>query len=233
LWPGQSPAAAIGRKFRQSSQGIVTTVGVVGDVRTATLEEKPMPQVYRPYSQGAPLEMSLVIRSARDPGDLARAATAELHAIDPNLPAPAMRTMYQMVSNAVSQRRFETVLILIFAAIALGLAVVGTYGVVSYSVRRRTSEVGLRMALGAGPGVVMGWVMKEGLRPVIAGLAIGIVGAVAMANGLRSQLFGVGPLDPLALGGVAAVLLMAAAGACYLPARWASRVDPLQALRHQ
>ncbi|MBZ5623008.1 MAG: ABC transporter permease [Acidobacteriia bacterium] len=155
LWPNEPLPGMIGRRFRHSSMGIVSIIGVVADVRTAALDAQPMPQVYRPYDQVTPAEMSLVIRSAREPGDLARAATAEIRGIDPNLPVPALRTMYQMVSAAVAQRRFQTVLIAVFALVALGLAVVGTYGVVSYSVRRRTREVGLRMALGARPEDVM------------------------------------------------------------------------------
>jgi ABC-type antimicrobial peptide transport system permease subunit len=110
--------------------------------------------------------------------------------------------------------------------------VVGTYGVVSYSVGRRRREMGLRMALGARPADVMRSVLAEGMRPVAAGVALGMVGASAGAGALRTLLFGVGPLDPTALGGVACVLLVAAAAACYIPARWASRVDPLRALHH-
>jgi predicted permease len=244
LWPKEPLPGVIGRRFRHSSLGIVSIVGIVADVRTAALEAQPMPQVYRPYDQGAtpgmgtagagttPAEMSLVMRSARAPGDLARAVTAEIRAIDPNLPVPALRTMYQMVSAAVAQRRFQTVLIAVFAMVALALAVVGTYGVVSYSVGRRRREMGLRMALGARPADVMRSVLAEGMRPVAAGVALGMVGASAGAGALRTLLFGVGPLDPTALGGVACVLLVAAAAACYIPARWASRVDPLRALHH-
>ena len=141
--------------------------------------------------------------------------------------------MREMVSISVAQRRFQMVLIVIFAALAMVLAVVWIYGVVSYSVLRRTREIGLRMALGAQQGDVLRSVLQEGLSPVFWGIACGIAGTAMEAAWLKSLLYGVAPLDPIALGGVACLLLFAGAGACYVPGRWASRLDPTTALRHE
>lgn len=192
-----------------------------------------MPQMYRPYTQGSAAEMSLVIRSAEDPRSLGRAILAEIRQLDPNLPVTTMRTMRDIVSGSVAQRRFQMLLIAAFAALALVLAVVGVYGVVSYSVLRRTREIGLRIALGAQQRDVLGAVLMEGLLPVVAGIALGVAGAAIGAAALKSLLYGVGPLDPMALGGVACLLVFTASAACYIPARWASRMDPLIALRHE
>jgi len=142
-----------------------------------------------------------------------------------------MTTMREIVSASVAPRRFQLVLVVLFAALSLALALVGIYGVTSYAVARQTQEIGLRMALGAQKGDVMRSVLAQGLRPVLAGLAVGLIGARLGAALVRSLLFGVGPLDPVALGSVACLLLMAAALACYLPARRAARLDPVIALR--
>ena len=235
LWPGEEPAAVIGRGIRQRGPRgtLIRVVGVVGDVQTAALDQKPMPQIYRPYSQGPATQMSLVIRSAGDPAALSRSVRAEIRAMDAGLPVEGLRTMREIVSESVAERRFQMVLILTFAGVALALTLVGIYGVVSYAVLRRTSEIGLRMALGAQPGDVLRLVLAQGLAPVMAGLAGGALGAMMAARALGSFLFGVGALDPWALGGVGGLFLLTAAAACYLPARRAARVDPLLALRDE
>ncbi|HEY2019016.1 MAG TPA: ABC transporter permease [Bryobacteraceae bacterium] len=235
LWPDQGPGGAIGRGVREGSPRgpLIRIVGVVADVRTTALDRRPMPQMYRPYTQGSDADMSVVMRSTRDPISLGSAIRAAIREVDGSLPVPAMRTMGEMVSASLAQRRFQMVLIVMFAALALVLAVVGIYGVVNYSVLRRTREIGLRMALGAQQSDVLRSVVWEGLSPVVVGIALGAVGATLAARALRSLLFGVEPLDPVALGGVSCVLLLAATAACYLPARWASQLDPLLALRHE
>jgi len=235
LWPDLRGADATGRRIRDRgvTTPLITIVGVVADVRTTALEQRPMPQIYRPYTQGPDADVSLVVRSAEEPQSLARAISSAIRGVDPNLPPPSVRTIREMVFASVAQRRFQMVLIATFAGLALALAVVGTYGVVSYSVLRRTREIGLRMALGAQPGDVLGAVLKEGMRPVALGIGCGVVGAAIAAEALKGLLFGVSPLDPAALGSVACVLLLAAAGACYVPGRRASRLDPTVALRHE
>jgi putative ABC transport system permease protein len=233
LWPDAKISDVNGRRVREGAGALITIVGVVADVRTAALDRRPMPQMYRPYTQGAPLDMSFVIRSAEEPRNLARAIQAAVRSLDTNLPPPTLRTMREMVSASMAQRRFQMALIATFAVLALALAMVGIYGVVNYSVQRRTREIGLRMALGAQPGDVMRAVLHEGLRPVVIGMGCGIVGAALAARALRGLLFGVGPLDFAALGGVVMVLLMAALAACYVPGRRASMVDPTVALRHE
>ena len=235
LWPDSQPASVVGRRVHERGPGspLVTIVGVAADVRTVSLEARPMPQMYRPYTQGSAADMSVVVRSAQDPRSLANAVRGEIRSLDSNLPVPAMKTMREIVAGSVAQRRFQMVLILAFAGLALVLAIVGIYGVVCYSVLLRTREIGLRIALGAQQADVLRSVLKEGLAPVVAGLAMGLAGAAATARALKSLLFEIGPLDPVAIGGVACVLLLAATAACYVPARWASRLDPTEALRHE
>ena len=235
LWPNEPPAAIVGRQFRQGNVTgpLVTVVGVVADARPGSLDSDPAPALYRPYKQWASGPMTIVVRTAQEPAALAAAVRAEIWKLDPNLPISAMRTMQEIVSSAVAQRRFQMMLTSLFAVVALLLGAVGVYGVVSYSVACRTRDIGLRIALGALRADVMRWVFASGMRPVLIGLGVGLVGAIAVASTLRSLLFEVAPADPLALGTVALVLLLASAAACYLPARRAAAMDPILALRHQ
>jgi len=152
--------------------------------------------------------------------------------MDANLPIPAIRTMREIISTAVAQRRFQMMLTSLFALVALLLGAVGVYGVVSYSVTCRTRDIGLRIALGALKSDVMRWVFADGMRPALVGLFIGLVAAVGIGRLLQSQLFGVSPTDPLSFGAVALVLLLTSGLACYLPARRAARLDAIVALRH-
>ena len=233
LWPGRAPRDVIGLRVRPGGTDVVpvTVVGVVKDVRSDGLEKDPLPTIYRPYAQ-EPLEnMTLVVRTAGDPGTLAPAVRARLTELDRNLAIPNMRTMRQIISSTVARRRFQMTLVLLFAALALVLAVVGIYGVTSFAVSRQTQEIGLRMALGAGQDEVVRGVLTQGMRPVLMGLAVGLITACAGGALVRSLLFGVGTLDPVAFGGAIAVLLAAAVAACYLPARRAARLDPVSALR--
>ena len=177
--------------------------------------------------------MTLIIRTAQEPGALGRTVRAEIWRMDPYLPISAMRTMREIVSSEVAQRRFQMALTSMFALVALLLGAVGIYGVVSYSVASRTREIGLRMALGALKATVMRSVFAIGMRPVLTGLAVGLLGAIAIAGTLRTMLFGIAPTDPLALGSVVLVLLATSAFACYLPARRAAALEPIIALRHE
>ncbi len=233
LWPDLPLARVVGLRVRfQGADGLpVTVVGVVKDVTGDSVEKEPVPILYQSHEQAPFPNMVLVVRTAQEPDALAPAIRAAAWKIDRNLPFPAMRTMRQIMSSSVSRRRFQLVLVALFAALALVLAVVGIYGVTSYAVTRQTQEIGLRMALGAGQGEVIRGVLGRGMRPVLLGLAAGLVAARGGAALVRGLLFGVDALDPLAFGGVVVLLLAASVAACYIPARRASRLDPVTALR--
>ena len=175
----------------------------------------------------------LVVRTAQDSTVLAVAVRAEIRRMDPSLPIPAIRTMQEIVSASVAQRRFQMILTSLFAFLALLLGAVGVSGVVSYSVACRTRDIGLRIALGAMRRDVMRWVFSSGMQPVVIGLLAGVAGAVTMASALRSLLFGITPTDPVSFGSVVLVLLLTSGLACYLPARRAAALDPMTALRHE
>jgi putative ABC transport system permease protein len=211
---------------------LIRIVGVTEDVRPGAVDRELPPIIYRPHQQFASGSMSLVVKTARESAALVPAIRAEIRKMDTSLPIPNIRTMREIVSATVAQRRFQMVLTSLFAFVALLLGAVGVYGVVSYSVACRTRDIGLRIALGARRGDVMRWVFSSGMRPVLIGLFVGLGGAIAIASGLRSLLFGITPTDPVSLGTVALVLLLTSALACYLPARRAARLDPMIALRH-
>jgi putative ABC transport system permease protein len=205
----------------------------VEDVRPGAADREPAPLIYRPYDQWASGPMTLVVRTARESAELVPAARAAIRKMDPNLPIPDIRTVKEIVSASVAERRFQMILTSLFGLVALLLGAVGVYGVVSYSVACRTRDIGLRIALGAMRADVMRWVFAKGMQPVLIGLVAGLVGAVAIARAARSLLFGITPTDPLSLGAVIAVLLLASGLACYLPARRAAALDPITALRHE
>jgi predicted permease len=235
LWPGEVAQAVIGRQFRQGNvKGpTVTIVGVVADARPGGVDRDPPPVIYRPYPQWASGPMTLLVRTAVEPSALGREVRSVIRSMDPDLPLIALRTMREVVWSTVAERRFQMALTVVFAIVALALGAIGLYGVVSYSVACRTREIGLRLALGAQRRDVMRSVFSQGLNPVVGGLVVGLAAAIAVARALRSLLFGVTPTDPLSLGSVVFVLLLASAVACYVPARRAAKLDPLLALRHE
>jgi putative ABC transport system permease protein len=207
----------------------VSIVGIVGNVHQFGLDSAPTYDVYlsggwTPY---------LVIRTASDPDRIAMAAIDIVHKVDPALPVANVTTMDELLSDSVSSRRFSATLIGIFAALALVLAAVGIYGVVSYSVAQRTSELGLRMALGAQQGDVFRLVVGQGLKLTSIGICIGLAASFGLMRLMASQLYGVGATDPLTFAGVAIVLTTVALAACYIPARRAMRVDPMTALQYE
>jgi putative ABC transport system permease protein len=237
LWPGQTLATVPGRRIRQGDvvdqrAPLLTIVGVIRDVRAGAVDRAMLPQLYRPHlpprSNGT---MTVIVRTSSAAETLAPALRNAIRRMDSNLPVPAIRTMRQIVMSAVAERRFQMLLTSVFAVIALLLGAVGVYGVVSYTVACRTRDIGLRLALGATRQDIMRWVVSTGMRPVVIGLVIGIGSAIATATALRGVLFGVAPTNPVALGGVAGLLLATAAAACYVPALRASRLDPVVALR--
>ncbi len=225
--------AIVGHPFRHGDfNGLpVTVAGIVADTRPGALDRELPSEVYRPQTQRAGGAMSLVIKTAQEPAALASAVRSEIRKMDPNLPIPAIRTMREIISQAVAERRFQMALTLLFALAALGLGAIGIYGVVSYSVACRTRDIGLRIALGALRGDVMRWVFAIGFRPVLAGLAAGMFAAVMIGRAMRGLLYGIAPTDPVSLALVALVLLLTAMLACYIPARRAARLDPMTALR--
>lgn len=236
FWPGEPLAAVVGHVFRHGggfNGPPVTVAGIVANNSPGSLDRELPPEVYRPQTQRAGGAMSLVIRTAQDSAALAPAIRAEIRKLDPNLPIPAIRTMREIISQAVAERRFQMALTVLFALSALCLGAIGIYGVVSYSVACRTRDIGLRMALGAPRNHVMRWVFAIGFRPALWGLVSGLLAAIATGRALRGFLYGIAPGDPVSLGFVALVLLVSAALACYLPARRAAALDPTIALRHE
>jgi len=229
LWPGRSP---LGRRM-QHNDTLEEVVGVAADVRSTSLDKDPVLIIYVPYWQRPRLSASLLVRTAMDPHGIAAAVREAIHQVDADVPVPEMQTLREVMSDSVAQRRFQTMLVMLFAAAALALAGFGIYGVVSYSVARRRAEMGIRMALGAGTGGLQRMVLWQGIRPVVAGLAVGIAGALAAGRILSSLLFQVSARDPLTISGVALVLLAVSVAAALVPARRATRVDPMIALRFE
>jgi putative ABC transport system permease protein len=209
-----------------------TVVGVVRDVRYAGLGEEVAPLVYAPYCQSTETwRMFLTIRSASDPRALVAGVRREVAAVDRELALASVATLRDLVSGSVARPRFQSLLLGLFGAAALVLAAVGLYGVLSFTVSQRTSEFGVRVALGARGSDILSLVAGEGLRLVFAGLVAGIAGALALGRVLSGLLFGVSARDPLTFAAVSVLLTVVAGFACYLPARRATRVDPIVALR--
>jgi putative ABC transport system permease protein len=208
-------------------------VGIVGDVRDVALSQKPAAMMYVPYAQAPFWGAVLVVRSNLSVAAVADAIRRDTRAIDKDLPVTDIAAMPEIVDASVTQPRFQTLLLGSFGALALILAAVGIYGVISYSVIQRTHEIGIRMSLGAQPGQVLRLVMGQGAKLALAGVAVGIAAALALTRLMRSLLFEVNPADPLTFAAIAALLVAVALAACYIPARRAMRVDPMTALRYE
>jgi putative ABC transport system permease protein len=233
FWPGQD---AIGKHFRGPCGDEKTwcqVVGIVGDIKQHHLEQASKMAVYAPFSQDAWAFFALVVRTKLEPLNAASAVKDAIRAVDPDEPVYNVRSMRDVEAASLSPQRLQIALIGFFAGLALVLACMGIYGVMAYSVAQRTSEIGVRMALGAQTGNVLGLVLSEGLRLALLGAGIGLAGSFFAARLLSGMLFGVTPSDPLTFVGVAFVLVAVAMVACYIPARRATRVDPLVALRYE
>ncbi|MDQ3746509.1 MAG: ABC transporter permease, partial [Acidobacteriota bacterium] len=213
----------------------LTIVGVVADVKDSTLEAEDAPAIYMPIFQLPYARPNVVFlaRTSGDAGELAAAMRREIRAVDEELPVYDVRPMTELVASSLAQRRFSTWALAVFAAAALLLAGVGLYGVISYSVTQRTYEIGVRVALGARAGDIRKLVVRQGLALAGAGVLLGLFAALALTRVLAGLLYGVSAADPLTFAGVALLLLAVAFAACLVPARRATRVDPMVALRHE
>ncbi len=230
-FPNEDPIGR-GLDIGNGTDGFYQIVGVVGKVHHDSLDSNPGPTMYVPFKQDVFSQMWIVARTDGDPAQLSSAARQTVREIDPGLPAYAMTPLPTVVSDSVAQQRFSMLLLGLFASVALFLAAVGLYGVVAYSVSQRTQEIGLRMAIGAQRGDVLALVVGGGMKLALIGVAIGIAGALALSGVVRTMLFGVTQLDAVSYAATSIVLLAVAALACYVPARRATRVDPITALRN-
>ena len=232
-WPGEDP---IGKRFTFDGwkDRRITVVGVVDDVRSAGLENEIRPDVYMPLPQNMILVTgNVVIRTRGDPMSALPAVRAVVRALDPDMPLTRIATMGQRYGRALGHRRFNLLLIGIFAGLAFVLATVGIYGVMAYAVTLRTREIGIRMALGAERRDVLALVFRQGLALLLAGEALGLAGALACNRALSSMVFGIATTDPATYGAVTLAWAAVALCACWVPARRAARVDPMVALRYE
>src|SRR5829696_514504 len=211
----------------------MTVVGVVGNIKTSGFEQPDQPHLYFPIFQNPAYSMAVYLRTDVAPFSLVPTLREQVKALDPNLPVFGERTMGQIVAESVNRRKFAMQIVGLFGILALLLAGVGIYGVIAYSVTQRTREIGIRVALGASRSTILRWILKQGMFLTIAGVAAGLVGAFALTRLLRALLFGIGPTDIVTYLGVAVVLTFVALIACYIPARRATKVDPLVALRYE
>lgn len=230
--PGED---AIGQKlnFGGGEKETREIIGVVADVKNDDLDEAPDPTAYFPYAQNARLTMSLVIRGTQDPTSLASVVRNEVQSLDPSLPVSNIKLVGEMIAERISPKRLMTYILGVFGLIALLLASVGIYGVMSYAVTQRTQEIGVRMALGAQAVDVLKLVIKNGMTMALVGVALGLAGAFALTRLLANLLFKVAPTDLFTFGFVTGALILVALIACYVPARRATKVDPLVALRYE
>jgi putative ABC transport system permease protein len=235
FWPGED---AVGKRLGLGSPRfpIMTVVGIVADIKHFSMRENPEPEMYVPYTQKpwpSMRTMQFALRTKADPSSIATSVSDTIHSLDPGLPVAKVAPLQAFVDDSMTQPRFAVLLLSSFAALALLLATIGMFAVISYSVAQRTQEIGIRIALGAAHHDVFAIVLAQGARLVGLGISIGLVAAFALTRLMTSFLFGVRPTDPLTFAAVSLLLVGVTLLACYLPARRATRVDPLVALRYE
>ena len=234
-FPNENPLGKRVRWARDRTVQWISIIGVAGDVKHFGLDLPEQPALYSPYTQINPWKrwMTFAARTQSDPASMEQAVKSQIWKVDSQLPITRVRTMNEVEAASFAARRFNMLLLMLFAGLALVLAAVGVYGVMSYAVTQRTHEIGIRMALGAQMGSVIKLIMKSGLLIAVIGVAIGLAGAFALTRLMRSLLFAVEATDRVTFAGVSLCLLLIALLACYIPARRAAKVDPLVALRYE
>ena len=232
FWPGEDP---IGKRLKMGDTkgSWRTVVGVVGDVLHRGLDAPHTLQVYLPEAHFVESDGLLLIRTWGDPSSIASAVRGEITAINPQVPVSSITTMKEVVSASVANQRFGAILFTLFGFVALLLAASGIYGVISSGVAQRTHEIGVRAALGAPRREILRLILFEGAKLTLLGVAIGAIAALSLTRLMRGLLFEVSPIDPLTFASVALLLILVALLACYIPARRATLVDPMTALRYE
>jgi putative ABC transport system permease protein len=231
-WPNED---ALGKRFKSTRPGSpwISVVGVTANARTETLAQADVPQLYLNLYQTGAKHLAILLRGHLNTVAIADEVRNQVQSLDPTLPVFGAQKLTETVSASLSQRRFSLEIIALFALTALLLASIGVYGVISYLVTERTREIGLRLALGAQKRNILRVILQQGFQLAVAGAAIGIVCAVIVSHLMATLLYGVKATDPLSFGGVAAVFVVVALLACYIPARRAMKIDPMVALRHE
>jgi hypothetical protein len=230
IFPDDDPIGKRVVLWKGQSEGTAEVVGVVGDSRERGLASDPALTVYLPYGRNA-LTSEIVLHTRGNPLAVAPTVRSIVAGLDPNLPVTDVRSFEEVVSRAVAPQRFNAIVLAVFSGLALLLAMTGLYGVLSYSMSRRTAEMGLRVALGASARNILGMTLSLGMRPALLGIAVGAIGAAWLSRYMTALLFGIKPIDLLTYFAVAMLLAATALLACYLPARRAMRIDPAGALR--
>jgi putative ABC transport system permease protein len=231
FWPNEDP---VGKQIQIPEDKITgTVVGVVGDAKQFQLNERQQPQIYYAFAQAPFIFATLVARTKVEPMSLANDVRAAVWSVDRDQPVWKVRTVESLLTTNVASQKFVMTLMAVFAGLALLLTALGLYGVMAYVVSQRTREIGIRMALGAQTRDVMRLVLRQGMGLALVGVALGLAAAFAATRAMQSLLFGVTATDPLTFSAVAGLLVAVALLACYIPARRATKVDPMEALRYE